>query len=199
MNGIERITERIKKETELEVNAVAEEAKAQCGKILADYKEQADAVYWKILESGKREAERLLELRKGAAQTESKKRMLQLKQEMVAEAFDRAAAKLLALPEAEYEKFLVTMAVRASCTGDEKLIFSPADREKYGAGVVSDANGILASAGKNAALTLAEETRDISGGLILSGGKIETNCSIETLIELRRSELAPEVAKLLFE
>lgn len=199
MNGIEKITERIKKEAELEVAAVADEAKAQCEKILAAYKEQADAAYWRIVEAGRQEADHLVELRKGAAQTDSKKRMLQLKQEMVAEAFDKATEKLLNLPEAEYKKFLVTMAVRASGTGDEKLVFSAADRDKYGADVVAAANEILAAAGKTAELTLADECRNIEGGLVLSGGKIETNCSIETLIELRRSELAPEVAKLLFE
>ena len=78
-------------------------------------------------------------------------------------------------------------------------MFSAADREKYGARVVAAANEILAAAGRSANLSLADESRDIQAGLILSNGKIETNCSVETLVELRRNELAPEVAKLLFE
>lgn len=199
MNGIEKITQRIKDDAQLEITAVAEETKAKCEEILADCREQADAAYWKIVNEGRQEAEHQLELRKGAAMTDSKKRMLQLKQEMVAEAFAKAEQKLLALSGEEYERFLVTLAVRASGSGDEKLIFSAADREKYGEKVVGAANEILASAGRNAALTLADESRDIQGGLILSGGRIETNCSIKTLLELRRTELAPEVAKLLFE
>ncbi len=199
MNGIEKITQRIKDDAQLEISAVAEETKAKCEQILAGYKEQADAVYWKIVSAGKDEAEHLLELRKGAAQTESKKRMLQLKQDMVAEAFKQAEAKLLSLPEADYEKFLVTLAVRAADSGDERLIFSAADREKYGARVVDAANEILAAAGRRAELSLGAESRDIEGGLILSGGKIETNCSVKTLLELRRNELAAEAAKLLFE
>ena len=199
MNGIEKITERIKRDAQLEITAVAEETRAKCEEILSGYKEQADAAYWKIVTAGRQEAEHLVELRKGAAQTDSKKRMLQLKQEMVAEAFAKAEKKLLELPEAEYERFLIMLAVRASGSGDEKLVFSPADREKYGAKVVAAANEILASAGKKAELSLADESRAINGGLILSGGRIETNCSIKTLMELRRNELAPEVAKLLFE
>lgn len=199
MNGIEKITERIKSDAQLEIAATAEETKAKCEEILAGYKEQADAAYWKIVAEGKQEAERRVELRKGSAQTESKKRMLQLKQEMVAEAFAKAEKKLLSLPEAEYEKFLVSLAVRASGSGEEKLVFSSADREKYGAKVVSAANEILASAGRKAKLTLADESRSIEAGLILSDGRIETNCSVKTLMELRKNELAAEVAKLLFE
>jgi V/A-type H+-transporting ATPase subunit E len=54
------------------------------------------------------------------------------------------------------------------------------------------------SKGRPAALTLSEQSRAIKGGLILSDGNIEINCSIETITALRKNELAGEVAKLLF-
>ena len=47
-------------------------------------------------------------------------------------------------------------------------------------------------------LGLSEETRPIVGGLILSQGKIEVNCALDTLAALRRSELSAEAAGLLF-
>ena len=47
-------------------------------------------------------------------------------------------------------------------------------------------------------LTLSEETRPIVGGLILSQGRIEINCALDTLADLHRSELAGEAARLLF-
>ena len=47
-------------------------------------------------------------------------------------------------------------------------------------------------------LTLAEETRDISGGVILVQDKMEINCAFETLIRLSRDEISPQVANILF-
>ncbi len=199
MNGINKITERIRLDAEQEINTLAAENKVECDKILAKYKDEAQAIYWRVVSEGKQEAERRVELRRGAAQTESKKRMLQLKQDMVALCFEKAEEKLLHLPEAEYEAFLCALAVRAAESGREELIFNAADRERLGQRVTEAANAALQKAGKTGELRLSAATRPIEGGLIVSGGRVETNCSVKTLLELRRSELAGEVAKLLFE
>ena len=47
-------------------------------------------------------------------------------------------------------------------------------------------------------LTLSEETRPLKGGFILSDGKVEVNCSFDTLVRLQKTETAGEVAKRLF-
>ena len=52
---------------------------------------------------------------------------------------------------------------------------------------------------KNGRLTLAEETGDFAGGLILRRGSIEVNCTVELLVELSRSELSAQVAEILFQ
>ena len=198
MNGIEKITERIKLDAEAEINALAAENKAQCEKIVARYKEEAENLYWRSVTEGRQEAERRVELRRNAAQTDAKKRMLRLKQEMVALSFEKAEEKLLHLPQPEYEAFLCSLAVQAAETGKEELIFSPKDRERLGKQVTEAANAALKQAGKTGELRLSEATRPIEGGLIVSGGRVETNCSVKTLLELRRSELAGEVAAILF-
>ena len=48
-------------------------------------------------------------------------------------------------------------------------------------------------------LTLSEQTRPIKGGLILSDGDVEVNCTFETLVRLQRGEMDREVAKVLFD
>ena len=94
--------------------------------------------------------------------------------------------------------FLASLAVRASSTGNEEIILSPADRSRYGKRVATAANEALEAAGKTGGLRLSENTRNIRGGLILQNGKIEMNCSIETMLAMRRSELAGTVAEKLF-
>lgn len=198
MNGIEKITGRIKADAQREVSALIEETKAKCEELRAEYKKQAETTYWELTSAGKKEAEQRIERRGETAKAASQERMLQLRQEMVAEAFARAEKKLSKLPAAEYEAFLTDQAVR-SAVGGEKLIFSPADRKKYGAKVVEAANEQLTSAGRPAGLSLADETRGIGGGLILSGGGTETDRSVKALVELHANELAAEVTSLLFD
>ena len=47
-------------------------------------------------------------------------------------------------------------------------------------------------------MKLSAEERDIAGGLILRHGNVETNCSIDLLMEMCRGELAGKVADVLF-
>ena len=158
---------------------------------------------------------------------ETKKLELAAKQEVLGEAFDLALDKLCSLPEQEYIALLTRLALEASTTGKEQLVFSPKDRSQVGKQVVVAANEALvkevtpelpnalsdskvgAFLGKvvNTAaaqitgtglLSLSEETRPIRGGFILVDGAVETNCSFETLIRLQREKLEKETADILF-
>ena len=103
------------------------------------------------------------------------------------------------LPEADYVAFLAREAAEASATGQEELILSKKDRAAVGAKAVKAANELLAKKRPDAVLTLSAETRELAGGLILKQGDIEVNCSVDTLLELSRGELAARVAEVLFE
>ena len=147
---------------------------------------------------------------------------------MLGEAFDLALEKLCSLPDPEYIALLTRLAVEASSTGREQLVFSPRDRARIGKQVVVAANDALvkgvapelpnsitdtkvgAFLGKvvnstaaivsgTGMLTLSEETRPIKGGFIMVDGDVEINCAFETLVRLQREKLEKEVANLLFD
>ena len=92
-----------------------------------------------------------------------------------------------------YVQFLSALAVRASETGTETVILNPEDRAAFGQEIVAEANRL---SGKS--LSLSEETRPLVGGLILSQGRIEVNCALDTLAGLRRSDLSAGAAGMLF-
>ena len=79
------------------------------------------------------------------------------------------------------------------------VILSAKDRAGCGAKAVKAANELLAKRGLDGCLTLSDETRPMTGGLILKQGDIEVNCTVDTLLDLSRSELAARVAEVLFE
>ena len=228
MNGIEKITQRMEDDAQREINEVLTTARTQADEITRRCREQADKESAAIVargESAAAEREKRLE---SMAEMESRKLVLAAKQEVLDEAFTMALEKLCTLPDEEYIELLAALAVKAARTGREKVIFSQKDRNRVGKAVVTMANDALARkvaprlpndltdtkagaildkvvTGASAILagtgmlTLAEETRPIKGGIILSDGDVETNCTFETLVRLQRENISGEVAKVLFD
>ena len=204
MNGIEKITGQIDADVQKEIDAALDQARAQAQEIEARYTSQAEAQAEAIRHKGEQDAALRQERLVDVAKLEARKSLLAAKQDMVSQAFYLALKKLLALPDQEYIALLAKLAVAASRTGREQVIFSQKDRSRYGKQAVTMANEMLAKkAGPRAAesagmLTLAEEARPMAGGLILRDGRVETNCSFEVLIHLQRDALSAEVARALF-
>lgn len=196
MNGIEKITARIEQEAQAEITELLAAARAQAEEIAAEAALRAQTEAAEILNRGRARAEERLSRLDSMTELECRKANLAAKQAVLQDAFRLALKKLCTLPEKEYIELLSDLAVKASSTGGEKLVFSQTDRARVGKAVVMAANEKLGAAGN---LTLAEETRPISGGFILLDGAVEVNCGFDTMVWLRRDTLAGEVAKVLFE
>lgn len=227
MNGIEKITARIQQDASADIDSLRREAEAQAAKVREQYEAQARAEAEKAAESCKQAAQQQLERLEGAAEMEAKSRLLAAKQSCIDAAFDKAKAKLLTMPEADYVELLAKLAARSAVTGREEIVLNSRDRAAVGAKVAARANQLLAEAaapelpaelkesragsiltkvvtGANALiqgtamLTLAADTAEIEGGLILRDGQVEVNCAFETQLRLLRESLAGQVAQILF-
>ena len=227
MNGMEKITARIRQDAEAEIRGILAEAEEKAKAVRARYEAQARAETVKAAEAAEKAALQLVERGEGAARMEAKKVILSTKQGLIDKAFDSARQQLLQLPQAEYVELLARIAVNNSRTGREEVLLNRRDKEAIGDKVVARANQLLAEqaapqsvktpkatkAGKildkvvtganailqgTAMLSLGEETAEISGGLILRQGKVEVNCAFETQLRLLREELTGQVAHILF-
>ncbi|MCQ4864572.1 V-type ATP synthase subunit E [Pseudoflavonifractor phocaeensis] len=228
MNGIEKITERIEGDAQREIDAVLNAARAEAEGITQRYQAQAGRESADLVARGEKAAAERVERLGSVAQLEARKLALAAKQEMLDRAFELALQKLCTLPDEEYIDLLAALTVKAAQSGKEQVIFSRKDRSRVGKAVVTRANEMLAKqvapklpdeltdtkagaildrvvTGASAILagtgmlTLAEETRPIRGGVILSDGDVEVNCTFETLVRLQREAMSGEVAKALFD
>lgn len=227
MNGIEKITARILEDAQHEAAQIAEQAAQKAQEIRAQYDAQAKQEAAAILSRGEKTAAERLERLESAAGLERRKLELAAKQQVLAEAFEKALDDLCQLPEQEYIALLAALAVKATRSGREQLIFSAKDRTRVGKQVVMTANELLVKDAvpalpdtlsdskvgaflgrvvQNAAakvvgtgmLTLSEQTREIRGGFIMSDEDVEVNCAFETLVRMQREKLEKEVADILF-
>lgn len=196
MNGIEKITAKILQDAQAEVERMERETQEKAAEIAAQARRQAEKETAEILARGKKAADERLERLSSASQMEKRKLELAAKQEVVGEAFELALEKLCSMADKELIALLSTMAVEASTTGREELIFSVPDRARIGKQVVMAANEALPQGGM---LTLSQQTRPIKGGFILLDKDIETNCTFETLVRMQRESLERAVAAVLFD
>ena len=199
MNGIDRITDRIEADAREQAKAIIAEAEAKCAEIRKENEKKAQERYLQLIRNGTKDCESGLERRKSAAEMDAKKSVLAFKQDCVAEAFDMAKRRLADMPEDSYVGFLASLAASAAADGSGEIVLSARDRERCGKAVLERANAALAAKGLTPALTLAADSREISGGLILRQGGVEVNCSIEALVEALKGPMTADVARTLFE
>ena len=194
MKGTEKIIAHIGADAKAQADAILAQAEAKCAEIREGYEQQAKQAYAERIRAGVKANQDRLDSMERLARMEGRKAVLALKQDMVAESFDRACDQLVNLPAAEYGTFLAKLAVKASVTHDEEVVLNARDRKALGDKVIEAANKALGG-GK---LTLSKETGDFKGGLILRRGSIEANCTAELLVDLCREEMAAELAGVLF-
>ena len=194
MKGTEKIIAHIQADAKSQADAILAEAEKQCEAIRADYDKKAAQVYAEKVRTGTKACQDQVDSVQRIARMEAKKALLSVKQEMVAKSFDQAQELLTSLPEEQYVAFLAKLAARASVSGDEEIVLNERDRAAVGEAVVKAANALL----KGGRLSLSKRTGSFAGGLILSRGNVEANCTAELLVELCRGEMSVEIADMLF-
>ena len=198
MNGIEKITAKLEAEALADVKAIQAEAQAKCDEIKKEYDKKAQDEYGKRIQAGTKACESRVARLASASDMEARKAILAFKQEQVSLAFDRAVEAISNMDADKYIAFLAGQIAKAAAYGSEELIFNAKDKAAVGAAAAKAANALLAQRGIVGKLTVADETRDIPGGVIIRQGDIEVNCSADTLVQLYRNELASQVAEILF-
>ena len=143
MEGIEKITAKIAQDAQAEIGRLMAETDERVKAIQAEAQAQAQREAGEIEARGKAAASERLERLSSAAQMERRKLELAAKQEVLGEAFALALEKLCTLPEQEYIALLTKLALKASSSGRERLIFSQKDRNKVGKQVVMAVNEAL--------------------------------------------------------
>lgn len=199
MKGTEKIIAHIRADGDAEAKKIIDAASKQAEEKRAESFKAALSEYEKLMQAGNAECEDILSGSRRIAEMEAKKSVLSVKQEMISAAFDAAREEIVNMPRDKYTQFLARMAAEAAVSGMEEIVLNARDKAEVGKSVCKAANELLSAKGTPGKLTVSEDTADISGGVIVRFGGIETNCSIDALIRQRRSGLSTEVAAAMFE
>lgn len=221
MNGIEKITEKILAEARAAEKAALEQAAEKAANILAEGEEKAEAIRERIEEKAAREGESIVSRAKSAAAMNRRSIDLEVRGELIDEAFNQAFAQIEALPTEEYRAMLSRMLCDAmlecrrtaeesrALHGDEvetvdvyAVVLNDADHYSIGQSLVDETRHALQgriAPSEVRKLVLAKGTAKIRGGVILRCGDVEINCSLEAVFAQARAAREAEVCRILFD
>ncbi len=196
--GAERIIGRVLDDAQSKAENIKAEARVSAGAVVDEARQKAERQKRQILDQAGKEAEEQKRRILGIAQLESRKDLLATKQSLIAQAFSKTLDELTNLDDQAYQALLKKMLLSFSESGTENVACSAKDCQRLPQSFWQDVNEALRSQGKKGELKPAEETRDIRGGFVLLTDGVEVNCSFEALLAMKRDELEPEVAAVLF-
>lgn len=204
--SIERITSSILAEAETAQKAALDEARIKCDRIVAGAEEKARAQAEAMLEKGLDEKEKIILRRKSVAAIDSKKVLLEKKQEVIADCFDQVIQRIISLPRREYIDFLVRTGLTSDMPGGV-VSFNEKEQAEIGHEILRRLNEESVSQkpeGKEDPqtgneFTLSPDPEPIDGGYWIRCGLTYADVTVGTLVREKKKELAAEVSRMLFE
>lgn len=186
MNGLQAIRERILDEARQAAAQIDEQAEKQVGEILSVAEQDKTKIVTEAEIKAEKQAEALLARARSTALMESRKTLLEARQQMIDRAISGAVEQIRTLPEEQRVAYYRDLIASSSIKNGE-IILSAADRHL--------ADRLLKGRDD---LRLSDEIGRFNGGLILRRGQVEDNLTLAIIIAGRRPELVRAAADILF-
>lgn len=190
------ILTRIEKDAREAAASTLRDAQRRAQELRAQSDEKIARARAEAQDMAQREAVALDDRMQRMAKLDARKELLAAKRTVLDEAFAKALKKMAAMPDQDARAFGMQMMI-SSASGNETVV---ADSESAwcDARFLEAANARLKELGKQGALVLSVETRNLGGGFVLERGGMEINCSYQAALEGRRMDIEAEIAATLF-
>lgn len=204
--SIEKITSTILDEAREAEKAALEEAQAKCDQIIAEAREKAKAQSEALIRKGHEEKEKIILRRKSVAAIDSKKILLEKKQEVIKECFDESITRIVNLPREEYINYLVQVGINSEMYGG-LLTFNEKEKNTIAPEVIERLNDATEEMRMekygdrpySERFQLNEIAEPITGGFWIRYRLTYADNTVGTQVDFARVNMAAEVSRMLFE
>lgn len=196
MAGITNIIDRIKGEADAKANVILNEAKEKASTIEHDMKDKIEAEVLLIKKKCEQELKSISDRTISSSELKKKQISLDTKYKLIVETIEKAKEKLINLSDSEYVDFLKKVFVKNVPTKDCEILFNEKDKKRIKKDVLDEFVKIAKDNGST--LTVSNDTANIESGFILRFGKVEGNCSFESLIDRNMDIMVDKVNDILF-
>ena len=195
--SLKNILEKIQFEADQKGETIIRQAEEEAKKILAKAKHEAQGKTDHIISEATQSAQQKDRRMILAAELAARKEILSEKQKAIKKCFDGAMEKLNQIPDQDYQNVVKNMLIAGYSPEITEVIFSKNDSQRINQQFIDKVNKALEEKGKKGQLRLSKEKRDICGGFILKGKRVEINNSFASVLKYRQNELEADVAKII--
>ena len=204
--SIEKITSTILDEAKEVEREALKEAQQQCDQIIEEAQKKAQAHMEAMVKKGHEEKEKIILRRQSVAAIDSKKVLLEKKQEIIKECFDESITRITNLPREEYINYLVQVGINSKMYGG-LLTFNEKERTTIAPEVIKRLNEATEDMRKekygdfpySERFELNEVSEPITGGFWIRYRLTYADNTVGTQVNFARTDMAAEVSRMLFE
>jgi V/A-type H+-transporting ATPase subunit E len=193
----EQVVDKILAEANAEAESIVKKARASADKQMAQLDSELQEFDAETARLAQTAAADKLQRMLANARMANGRDLLAAKVDLLDAVFAKAKDAVNALPDDSYLALMTELMKRSVETGDEEVVVGKGE-QRINEAFISKLNKDLGS-GFKGNLRLADQHADITGGFILSRGKVQINAGIEVLIDSLRDILETELANELFE
>mgnify|MGYP000972435755 CR=1 FL=1 len=171
MDALEKMEEAILQEAQLKADGIIEAATRDAEKILQEARAEAARKREEELAEAREKAGENVRRISTLADLDARRQLLEVKEELIDEAFSCAKKRLASLEPEVYDRYLKQALFDAAGDSGGDVIMSERDRSAIGEKVVAEVNAELAKANRKGRVRLADRSDDFIGGVFLGCGE----------------------------
>lgn len=194
MAGLDKIIERIQKNSEINCDSILNDAQKQAEELRAASEVKSKADVEKIAAETDRKSKEIIDSAHSGSELEEKKEILSAKVEIIDSVIDQVAQTLKDLPDDKYFDAIYKLAGKYARPEEGVMYLSPKDLDRLPADFEKTLNSKL----EQGSIKVSKDPRDLDGGFVLSYGGIEINCSFAALIKESEDDIKDELSRILF-
>lgn len=194
MAGLDKIIERIKKNSEINCDSILNDAEKQADELRAAAEAKSKADVEKIAAETDRKSKEIIDSAHSGSELEEKKEILSAKVEIIDSVIDQVSQTLKDLPDEKYFDAIYKLAGKYARPEDGVMLLSKKDLDRLPADFEKTLNSKL----EQGSIKVSKDPRDLDGGFVLSYGGIEINCSFAALIKESEDDIKDELSRILF-
>lgn len=194
MAGLDKIIERIKKNSEINCDSILNDAEKQADELRAASEAKSKADVEKIAAETDRKSKEIIDSAHSGSELEEKKEILSAKVEIIDSVIDQVSQTLKDLPDEKYFDAIYKLAGKYARPEDGVMLLSKKDLDRLPADFEKTLNSKL----EQGSIEVSKDPRDLDGGFVLSYGGIEINCSFAALIKESEDDIKDELSRILF-
>jgi len=193
MSSLDRITDKIIEQANSKANEILSQAELEIKEIEAKAQNEQNQLFSEAKIAAEKEHRMVIDQFESSDRQERRQQLLTVKRRCIKQVVCETKQQIEALPKKEYFDLLLRLFKRNALPDNGKIYFSKSDSKRVPVDFIKQCNEFL----KNGSVELAGESKNINNGFIITYGKVEIDCSIDSIFKSNNQNLEDKAAVFL--